>query len=375
MLQLVPPGTQIDFIGHRRIAYAVSGALLLAGIAAVALQGMRFGIDFAGGTEVAVHFTAADVDEAKIRAIVESCGVQDPTVVRYGETSAPEFLIRFNRVGDTNEAECPTPAEAAAPAQAGAPPAAEAPAAPGGEAPAEPAAAPAPERLATSSATAVVDRLTPAMRAKLGDLDVLSVDYVGPQVGDDLRRDGLKSLGIATLGILAYIAFRFSSRFGPGAVVALVHDVLITAGIFAIFQLEFDLSVLAALLGLMGYSLNDTVIVYDRIRENMATHKKLNLVDVLNRSVNETLSRTLLTSLNTLATVLCLLFLGGEVIFGFALAMVIGIVVGTYSSIFVAAPILLFLEQRFGGGAQAKSSGRPGKPSAAGGKKKLRATA
>jgi preprotein translocase subunit SecF len=347
VLELIPPGTSIDFIGRRRIAYAISGALLLAGVVAVAVQGMRFGIDFAGGTEVAVRFAKQEgVDEASIRAVVESCGVQDPTVVRYGETSAPEFLIRFNRVGDTNEQECPTPPEAAAPA---APPAGE------GQA------APPPERLATSSATAVVDRLTPAMRAKFGDLDVLSVDYVGPQVGDDLRRDGLKSLGIATLGILAYIAYRFSSRFGPGAVVALVHDVLITAGIFAIFQLEFDLSVLAALLGLMGYSLNDTVIVYDRIRENMATHTKLNLEDVLNRSVNETLSRTLLTSLNTLATVLCLLFLGGEVIFGFALAMVIGIVVGTYSSIFVAAPILLFLEQRFGGGTQAvKSSGKPG---------------
>src|SRR5262249_51915182 len=152
------------------------------------------------------------------------------------------------------------------------------------------------------------------------------------------------------LAILGYIAYRFSSRFGPGAVVALVHDVAITAGIFAIFQLEFDLSVLAALLGLMGYSLNDTIIVYDRIRENMSVHTKHDLVGVLNRSVNETLSRTLLTSLNTLATVMCLLLVGGEVIFGFALAMVIGIVVGTYSSIFVAAPILLFLEERFGDG-------------------------
>jgi preprotein translocase subunit SecF len=376
VLELVPPGTQIDFIGHRRIAYAISGTLLLAGVVAVMVQGMRLGIDFAGGTEVAVRFAHEEgVDEAAIRAIAESCGVQDPTIVRYGETSAPEFLVRFNRVSDANERECPSAAgEApAAPAPTPAPPAGGDAAAPAAGAPGAPAPVPA-ERLASSSATAVVDRLTPALRTKLGDLDVLSVDYVGPQVGDDLRRDGLKSLGIATLAILAYIAYRFSSRFGPGAVVALVHDVLITAGIFAIFQLEFDLSVLAALLGLMGYSLNDTVIVYDRIRENMATHTKLNLVDVLNRSVNETLSRTLLTSLNTLATVLCLLFLGGEVIFGFALAMVIGIVVGTYSSIFVAAPILLFLEQRYGGGTKdAKSSGKP-KPGPSGGKK-LRAKA
>jgi preprotein translocase subunit SecF len=361
VLELIPPGTKFDFIGRRRIAYVISGALLLGGVVAVAVEGMRLGIDFAGGTEVAVRFAAGDADEGKIRDVAESCGVQAPTVVRYGETSAPEFLIRFNRVGDANEQECPTPADSGAPAV---PEGGEDPAAPSGEAQAASA------RLATSSSTAVVDRLTPALRGKFGDLDVLSVDYVGPQVGDDLRRDGLTSLAIATLGILAYIAFRFSSRFGPGAVVALIHDVLITAGIFAIFRLEFDLSVLAALLGIMGYSLNDTIIVYDRIRENMATHTKLNLEDVLNRSVNETLSRTLLTSVNTLSTVLCLLFLGGEVIFGFALAMVIGIVVGTYSSIFVAAPILLFLEQRFGGGTQfAKSTGRSG-PS---GGKKVRA--
>jgi preprotein translocase SecF subunit len=362
VLELVPPGTKIDFIGRRRIAYAVSGALLLAGVVAIAVQGMRFGIDFAGGTEVAVRFASKEVDEAKIRALSELCGVLDPTVVRYGETTAPEFLIRFNRVGDANPESCPAPAESSAPAAAG-----------NATADAEPAA-----QTATSGATAVVDRLTPALRAKLGDLDVLSVDYVGPQVGDDLRRDGLISLLIATGAIIAYIWFRFSLRFGPGAVIALVHDVMITAGIFAIFQLEFDLSVLAALLGLMGYSLNDTVIVYDRIRENMSVRTKHDLVDVLNRSVNETLSRTLLTSLNTLATVLCLLFLGGEVIFGFALAMVIGIVVGTYSSIFVAAPILLFLEQRYGGagGAGAKRDTKPNRtPGAAGGKKKLRATA
>jgi preprotein translocase SecF subunit len=274
--------------------------------------------------------------------------VLDPTIVRYGETSSPEFLIRFNRVGDANDAECPPP-------------------------PADDTATEGETHQIASNpaATAVIERLTPLMEKQLGSLQILSVDYVGPQVGDDLRRDGLNSLGLATLAILGYIAFRFSSRFGPGAVVALVHDVAITAGIFAIFQFEFDLSVLAALLGLMGYSLNDTIIVYDRIRENMAVHTKHNLVEVLNRSVNETLSRTLLTSVNTLATVLCLLLVGGEVIFGFALAMVIGIVVGTYSSIFVAAPILLFLEQRFGGARDAKPTGKPGP----GGGKKVRAQA
>jgi preprotein translocase subunit SecF len=360
VLELVPPGTQIDFIGHRRIAYAVSATLLIAGVVAISVKGMRLGIDFAGGTEVAVRFDAeGKVDEGVIRALAEGCGVVDPTVVRYGETSAPEFLIRFNRVGEAREADCPSPPEEGEKPAAGT------------------------RQIAVSPATtAVIDRLTLAMQQHLGALQILSVDYVGPQVGDDLRRDGLRSLGIATLAILGYIAYRFSSRFGPGAVVALVHDVAITAGIFAIFQLEFDLSVLAALLGLMGYSLNDTVIVYDRIRENMSVRTKHDLVDVMNRSVNETLSRTLLTSLNTLATVLCLLFLGGEVIFGFALAMVIGIVVGTYSSIFVAAPILLFLEQRYGGGTSgsgtlgdSRDTKTTGKPGPRGGKKPRAKTA
>jgi preprotein translocase SecF subunit len=359
VIELVPPGTQIDFIGRRRIAYAVSGSLLLAGILAVALQGMRWGIDFAGGTEVAVRFASTEVDEAKVRAVTDSCGVLDPTVVRYGETTEPEFLIRFNRVGEAREAECPAPT-------------AESEKSPEGQ--------PAAHEIAASPVTtAVLDRLTPALQQHLGELHILSVDYVGPQVGDELRRDGLYSMLAATAAIIAYIWFRFSLRFGPGAVVALVHDVMITAGLFAVFRLEFDLSVLAALLGLMGYSLNDTIIVYDRIRENMTLHTKHNLVDVLNRSVNETLSRTLLTSLNTLATVLCLLFLGGEVIFGFALAMVIGIVVGTYSSIFVAAPILLFLEQRQGGAAGSGRDSRDartgGKPGPGGGKKARTKTA
>jgi preprotein translocase SecF subunit len=168
-------------------------------------------------------------------------------------------------------------------------------------------------------------------------------------------------MGIAMLCILVYVTFRFSSRFAPGAVAALVHDVLITAGIFVLFQLEFDLSVLAALLAIVGYSLNDTIIVYDRIRENMERRTKLDLADVLNESVNETLSRTLLTSLTTLGAVICLLLLGGEVIFPFALAMAVGIVVGTYSSIFVAAPMLLVLEQRFGASPSTGSKGGAGK--------------
>ena len=357
MIEIVPSGTHIDFLGRRRVAFAVSGLLLAAGVAAVLVQGVRFGIDFAGGTEVAVRFDpGVAVEEGAIRELAGACGVLDPTVVRYGETEAPEFLIRFNQVaaGAERGAEsCPVSEEGR-------------------------------ERLfevdeatgaseETPGTGAAVDFLVLALEERLGAMELLSVEYVGPRVGDELRRDGLSALGIAIVMILVYIGFRFSSRFAPGAVVALLHDVLITAGIFIVFRLEFDLSVLAALLAIIGYSLNDTIIIYDRIRENMALRTKHDLEDVLNRSVNQTLSRSLLTSLTTLGAVLCLLIVGGEVIFPFALAMSIGIVVGTYSSVFIAAPALLFLEQRFGeAGGETSGKATGGKSGGKGGKKKAR---
>jgi preprotein translocase SecF subunit len=161
---------------------------------------------------------------------------------------------------------------------------------------------------------------------------------------------------VACVLILLYIAFRFSARFAPGAIIALVHDIGITAGIFVILGLEFDLRVLAALLAILGYSLNDTIIIYDRIRENMELRTKFDLVDVLNQSVNQTLARTVLTSGTTMAVVLALWILGGEVIRPFAIAMAIGIVVGTYSSVFIASPTLLLLERRFGGASSSTST-------------------
>jgi preprotein translocase SecF subunit len=196
-----------------------------------------------------------------------------------------------------------------------------------------------------------VKQLIAALEGEIGPLELERVEFVGPKVGAELRSAGVKSLLIAAVLILAYIWFRFSVRFAPGAVVALVHDVLITAGFWVILGLEFDLRVLAALLAIVGYSLNDTIIVYDRIRENMEIRTTRNMEEVLNLSVNQTLSRTLLTSLTTLVAVLSLLLLGGEVIRPFALAMVIGIAVGTYSSVYVAAPMLLLLERRFGAAA------------------------
>lgn len=343
--QIVPPGTQIDFIGRRHIAFVISGLLLLAAIVAVPTRGVRLGIDFAGGTEVQLLFEqGVDVDEGRIRTVLSACGVPEASVVRYGESEASEFLVRFAartmELAADAEMVCPLPE--------------------GFE-----------ERLAqvardtgadteSPGTAAMIDRLVAAVGHSVGPLQVQRVEYVGPRVGDELRRDGLLAMAIACGLILLYIAFRFSTRFAPGAVAALVHDVGITAGIFVLFHLEFDLRVLAALLATLGYSLNDTIIIYDRIRENMELRTKHDLVEVLNRSVNQTLSRSLLTSLTTLGAVLALLFVGGEVIRPFALAMAVGIVVGTYSSVFIAAPMLLFLEQRYGAGESGGRGGREG---------------
>jgi preprotein translocase subunit SecF len=350
--ELVPPGTKIDFIGKRHIAVSISILMLLASLAAIPVRGIRLGIDFAGGTEFQVAFAPdAGADEGVIRSIVTNCGVGDPSVIRYGETDESEFLIRFRQdegaevppagpdcsLSDEQRAKLAATTEAVE----GEPGAAEG----GGVAAGE-----------------LIDRLTLALGNELGSVEVQRIEFVGPRVGAELRRDGLSALGIACLLILAYIAFRFSTRFAPGAIVALVHDVGITAGLFVIMGLEFDLRVLAALLAILGYSLNDTIIIYDRIRENMEIRTKHDLVDVLNRSVNQTLARTVLTSGTTLAAVLSLLFLGGEVIRPFAIAMTIGIFVGTYSSVFIAAPTLLWLETRFGDTSGAGAGGEVSRP-------------
>jgi preprotein translocase subunit SecF len=339
-LEIVPAGTKVDFIGRRKVSAAISAVLLIAGIIAVLTNGVQFGIDFAGGTEMQVLFAAdAGADEGAIRSVTGACGVRDASVVRYGETDAAEFLIRFRM--DEAEEQAPAVASADCPlTEADRARLAEAAAAGGGEG-------------SVGQKGELVDRLAFALANAVGPLDVQRVEYVGPRVGAELRRDGLYAMGVASLLILAYIAFRFSTRFAPGAILALLHDVGVTAGLFVIFGMEFDLRVLAALLAILGYSLNDTIIIYDRIRENMELRTKHDLVEVLNLSVNQTLARTFLTSGTTMVAVLALLIVGGEVIRPFAIAMAIGIVVGTYSSIFIAAPTLLFLETR----SQARETG------------------
>ena len=320
--EIVPPGTRIDFIGKRRAAAALSLGLILASLVAIPIRGVRLGIDFAGGNEVQVRFDeTVVVDEGQIREVLSSTEVvSDPTVMRFGTGETQEYLIKFL---SNEESASALPSDD--------------PEASGGSG-----------NLVTPGKADQAQRLESALREGIGPLEVQRVEFVGPRVGAELQSDGLLSLFWASLAILAYVAFRFSSRFAPGAVVAVIHDLLVTAGIFIMLGLEFDLRILAAMLAILGYSLNDTIIIYDRIRENLETHTKAKLPEVLNLSVNQTLSRTVLTSGTTLLALLSLFFLGGDVIRPFAFAMLIGVLVGTYSSIYIASPLLLLLEGRAG---------------------------
>jgi preprotein translocase subunit SecF len=336
--QIIKPGTHFDFLGKWRICVTISALLVLVGLLGIPVRGFRLGIDFAGGTEVQVRFLdTGAVDEGDIRDVVNGLGIPNASVTRFGGADSHEFLIKFRGGRETEAAAVEEDEAEAAPEPVA-----------GEEADAE--AGPQEGDAVEDPEKDRVWLLEETLEKVIGPLEVQRVEFVGPKVGAELREDGVKAMVIACVLILIYIGFRFSTRFAPGAVVALIHDVSITASIWILLGLEFDLRVLAALLAIIGYSLNDTIIVYDRIRENMEVRTKYDLKEVLNLSVNQTLSRTLLTSLTTLAAVLSLLVLGGEVIRPFALAMTIGILVGTYSSIYIASPSLLWLETRFGGG-------------------------
>jgi preprotein translocase subunit SecF len=320
--EIIPTGTHVDFIGRRKICAVVSAVLILTGIGAVFVRGgVPMGIDFRGGTEVQLLFNeGVDVDEARIRALVDSAGIDNATVVRFGDAGSSEYLVSFP--GDLDSVSVED------------------------------------SEAVQDGATAENDRvgkIERALRGAIGDFTTQRVEFVGPKVGAELRQDGVQVLFFSALAILAYVAFRFSMRFAPGAVVAVIHDLAITAGLLVMLGIEFDLRILAAMLAILGYSLNDTIIIYDRIRENMELRTTADLEDVLNESVNQTLSRTVLTSMTTMLALLSLYFLGGDVIRPFAFAMLIGVVVGTYSSIFIAAPLLLFLEERYGA-ARAKTA-------------------
>jgi preprotein translocase subunit SecF len=294
-MQLVKHDINIDFVGRRKLAILVSVCLILVGLVSLVVKGgPDYGIDFAGGSLVQVKFEA-ETTSAKIKDALSGMELGGLVVQTFGDETN-EFLIRAQATSDELKG------------------------------------------LGT--------QVGKALNAVYGEgkSEIRRVEMVGPQVGKDLREKGFKAILFAMIAILIYITLRFEFRFAVGAILALAHDVLITLGVFSIFGREIDLPIIAAFLAIIGYSLNDTIIVFDRIRENMGKYAKDGFIQVVNRSINETLSRTILTSGTTLLVVLALFLFGGGVIHNFAFALMIGVMIGTYSSIFVASPLLIFWE-------------------------------
>ncbi|MBN2781223.1 MAG: protein translocase subunit SecF [Candidatus Marinimicrobia bacterium] len=278
-----------NIVDKRRLAFIVSVVVILAGVVSLFLQGLNFGIDFEGGAKMQIKFnTPVTAEELRAKFTVTDFGI--PEIKSSGVN---EYMITINASEsvDTDE----------------------------------------------------------VLKSVLGTMDytLLQVDKIGPKIGHEMRSNSFKAILIALILVLIYITVRFEFKFAVGAVIALAHDVLVTFAFFSFFQWEISMPVLAAFLTIVGYSLNDTIVVYDRIRENIKVHKGKPLKDVINLSINQSLSRTVITSLTTFMVVLILAIFGGQVLFGFSIAMVVGVIVGTYSSMFVAAPILIAWEHKF----------------------------
>lgn len=279
-----------NFMGVRKLALAFSALLLLVSIGSLAVNGLKFGLDFTGGSLVEVGY-AESVDLDEVRQKLEASGFEDVTVQTFG--SSRDILIRMQVDHDPK----------------------------------------------------LGDKVLEALRAGSDqNIELRRNEFVGSQVGEELREQGGLGMLLALFMIMVYLAFRFQLKFSLGAVIALVHDVLIVLGVFSLLQIEFDLTVLAAVLAVIGYSLNDTIVVYDRVRENFRIMRKENSIEVLNASLSQTLSRTLMTSLTTLLVLVALFYFGGEMIHSFALALLVGVLIGTYSSIYVAANALVLMQ-------------------------------
>jgi preprotein translocase subunit SecF len=284
--------SHIDFLKFRKIAYVVSGLLILVSIVSLATRGLNFGIEFRGGVVVEAGFPQS-IDLPPIRAALEAAGIERTVVQHFG--SSREVTVQL---------------------------------------------------MAEEGLDAGVkrDRVMEILRTVDAGAELRRVEFVGPQVGRELAEQGGLATLFALLMILAYVSFRFQWKFSVGAVAALVHDVVITLGFFSVIQIAFDLAVLAAVLAVIGYSLNDTIVIFDRIRENMLKMRRTSTEEVVNSSLNQTLSRTIMTGVTTLLVLLALFFLGGEALSGFSIALIIGVVIGTYSSVYIASETALALK-------------------------------
>ena len=282
----------IRFMDNRKYAFIFSGLLTLISIVSLAVQGLHLGLDFTGGVLVEASYQ----QEANLNLLRESLGKNgfaDPTVQYFGSTK--EVLIRLKPVENMTNAQ-----------------------------------------INTKVLTAINDE-------GKQQVDIRRVEFIGPQVGETLAQDGFLALLYSSIGILIYVAWRFEWKFSVGSIIATMHDVIVTLGVFSVFRLEFDLTVLAGILALIGYSLNDTIVVYDRIRESFTTYRDMTTAEIMNHSINDTLSRTIMTSMTVFLVLVCLFLLGGDVIHNFSIAMLFGVAFGTYSSIFIASPAALLL--------------------------------
>ena len=295
-MQLFKHETRFDFMGKIKVAMIISGIVILVGLGSIVFSGgLKYGIDFAGGTLVQLQFKNPP-DIEVIRDGLKTIGLGESTIQEFG--SKKDILIRVERSEEKLEA-----------------------------------------------VGAMVKR---SLSGKFNSEEIIveRVEMVGPKVGRDLREKALLSILYAIIGIVIYISWRFEFQYAIAAIIALIHDVLVTMGAFSVLDKEFTLVIVAAFLTIIGYSLNDTIVVFDRIRENLRRKGKLSLSEIINSSINQTLSRTLLTSGTTLLVVLALFFFGGEIIHDFSFALLVGVVVGTYSSIFIACVFLVYWASR-----------------------------
>lgn len=285
-MEFFKQNTKIDFMAQRKWAALLSVLLFVLSIWSLILYGLNWGLDFTGGTQVQLHFPQ-EANLNIIRAHLHQAGFVEAEVKSYG--TSKEVLLTLR-----------------------------------------------PKKNTAALSKEQIESILP-------DAVVQQMDYIGPQVGQELATRGALAIVVALLGTMIYIAFRFEFRFAIGSTVALIHDPILILGLFSFFQIEFNLIALAAVLTVIGYSLNDTIVIFDRVRENFRKLRKATAVEVINQSINQTLSRTIMTSVLTLMVVLALFFLGGSMLYGFSLALIIGIVVGTYSSIYVAGSLSLAL--------------------------------
>ncbi len=297
MIEIIKPGTKIDFVGKKNIWGGLSLLGILLTVVLIFTKGINYGIDFTGGAEMQVAVPAS-WEIGKVRETLEKGGLKDSKVQQIGAANEHQFLVRVQ--GTEKE-------------------------------------------LQTVSSRVSEIFTAAATEEKVEGFEVLRTSVVGPAAGESLKESGLLSMIYALLCILVYVTVRFDSRYSPGAVLALFHDSVITLGVLILFGVPFDLQILAALLALIGYSNNDTIIVYDRVRETLQLNAKLTIEEAVNQAINETLGRTILTSLTTFLSVAALFFFGGKVIEGFAFTLMVGIIVGTYSSIFIASTVVILI--------------------------------